>query len=184
MDLVDLIAEKRFIGQEFLTWLWWKSEERGGSVALPDQGDITVVFEKHLLLEYGEGESSEKCICSGLQSELKEARTGLVMGKKVEQARIQLIKDDYEWNFTMAAAVMEFRNVRLPKTGPAAEGGDSPEEQEGMILERIFLFEELIRLVQALFRMFLEIRVGNDWKDELVKVRKWVHHSGQMAEER
>ncbi len=79
---------------------------------------------------------------------------------------------------------MEFRNVKLPKTGPAAEGGDSPEEQEGMILERIFLFEELIRLVQALFRMFLEIRVGNEWKDELVKVRKWVHHSGQMAEER
>jgi len=184
MDLVDLIAEKRFIGQEFLTWLWWKSEERGGSVALPDQGDITVIFEKHLLLEYGEGESSEKCICSGLQSELKEARTGLVMGKKLEQARIQLIKDDYEWNFTMAAAVMEFRNVKLPKTGPAAEGGNSPEEQEGMILERIFLFEELIRLVQALFRVFLEIRVGNEWKDELVKVRKWVHHSGQMAEER
>ncbi len=38
MDLVDLIAEKRFLGQEFLTWLWWKSEERGGSVSLPGPG--------------------------------------------------------------------------------------------------------------------------------------------------
>lgn len=182
MDLVDLIAEKRFIGQEFLTWLWWKSEERGGSVELPGEGDITVVFEKHMLLEYGEGESSEKCICSGLQSELKEARTGLLMGKKVEQARIQLAQNDHEWNFTMAAAVMEFRNVKLPKTGAAQEGGDSPEEKEGLILERIFLFEELVRLVQALFRIFLEVRVSNDWKDELVKVRKWVHTRGLMAE--
>jgi recombination associated protein RdgC len=137
-----------------------------------------------MLLEYGEGESSEKCICSGLQSELKEARTGLIMGKKLEQARIQLAQNDYEWNFTMAAAIMEFRNVKLPKTGPANEGGDSPEEKEGMILERIFLFEELVRLVQALFRMFLEIRVSNDWKDELVKIRKWVHAKGQMAESR
>lgn len=34
MDLVDLMVEKRFVGQEFLTWLWWKSEERGGSVEL------------------------------------------------------------------------------------------------------------------------------------------------------
>ncbi len=37
MDLVDLIEEKRFLGQEFLTWLWWKSEERGGVVALPGE---------------------------------------------------------------------------------------------------------------------------------------------------
>lgn len=175
MDLVDLIAEKRFLGQEFLTWLWWKSEERGGSVELPGQGDITVVFEKHMLLEYGEGESSEKCICSGLQSELKEARTGLIMGKKLEQARILIAQNDHEWNFTMAAAVMEFRNVKLPKTAAASEAGDNPEEQEGMALERIFLFEELVRLVQSLFRMFLEIRVDNSWKDELVKIRKWVH---------
>ena len=80
MDLVDLISEKRFLGQEFLTWLWWKSEERGGSILLPERGDITVVFEKHMLLEYGEGESSEKLVCTGLQAELQEARTGLLMG--------------------------------------------------------------------------------------------------------
>jgi hypothetical protein len=30
MDLVDIISEKKFLGQEFLTWLWYKSEERGG----------------------------------------------------------------------------------------------------------------------------------------------------------
>jgi len=73
MDLVDLMEEKRFLGQEFLTWLWWKSEERGGSILLPGQGDIAVIFEKHMLLEYGEGDSSEKLVCSGLQSELQEA---------------------------------------------------------------------------------------------------------------
>jgi hypothetical protein len=26
------------------------------------------------------------------------------------------------------------------------------------------------------------VRVGNEWKDELVKVRKWVHTRGLMAE--
>jgi hypothetical protein len=77
MDLVDLIQEKRFLGQEFLAWLWYKSEERGGSVEVPGRGDVLVVFEKHMLLEYGEGEASEKVICRGLQTELKEARAGL-----------------------------------------------------------------------------------------------------------
>ena len=174
MDLVDLIAEKRFLGQEFLTWLWWKSEERGGVVALPGEGDIVVVFEKHMLLEYGEGDSNESLICRGLQTELQEARTGLTMGKKLEQARIQLVYNDYEWNFTMAAALMEFRNVKLPKTGGESQGADNPEEREGMILERIHLFEELVRVVLELYRVFLELRVGEGWRDELLKIREWV----------
>lgn len=175
MDLVDLIAEKRFVGQEFLTWLWWKSEERGGSIEIPGFGDIAVAFEKHMLLEYGEGESSEKLICSGLQTELQEARTGLQVGKKLEQARIKISKGDQEYNFTLAAAMMEFRSVKLPKTADTeAEESASPEEVEGMILERIFLFEELIKTVNDLFRMFLVIRTGRQWEEELQRIRTWI----------
>lgn len=183
MDLVDLIDEKRFLGQEFLTWLWWKSEERGGSILLPERGDITVIFEKHMLLEYGEGDTSEKLVCSGLQAELQEARTGLQVGKKLEQARIQIVHAEQEYNFTLAAALMEFRNVKLPKTA-GTEGGISndPEETEGMILERIFLFEELIRLVNELFRLFLKIRVAEQWPEELQKIRSWVNSSVRSAQ--
>ena len=178
MDLVDLIAEKRFVGQEFLTWLWWKSEERGGTIELPEVGDVTVAFEKHMLLEFGEGESSEKIICTGLQAELQEARTGLQMGKKLEQARLLIGFNNYEFSFTLAAALMEFRNIRLPKTdGTESDKSENPEEVEGMILERIFLFEELIRVVNKMFLMFLQARVGEKWGDELRKVRDWIHNS-------
>ncbi len=179
MDLVEIIEEKRFLGQEFLTWLWWKSEERGGAVALPDRGDIIVSFEKHMLLEIGEGDSSEKLICTGLQAELEEARTGLKMGKKLEQARIQLVYLDQEYNFTLAGSLMEFRNVRLPKTAGTEGSPDNPEESEGMILERIYLFERLVRLVDELFMLFLRARVGENWPAEMTKIREWVRSSGK-----
>jgi len=179
MDLIELIEEKRFIGQEFLTWLWWKSEERGGSVALDGYGDILVALEKHVLLEAGEGESAERLICSGLQTELKEARTGLALGKKLEQARILLTHDAYEYNFTLTGSTMDFRSVRLPKTAAAEDKPDSrAEELEGVMLERIFLFETLVRLVQELFRMFLKSRVGDMWPAEAEKIRAWI---GQTA---
>jgi recombination associated protein RdgC len=181
MDLVDLIQEKRFLGQEFLAWLWYKSEERGGNVELPGIGDILVVFEKHMLLEYGEGETSEKLICRGLQTELKEARAGLTLGKKPEQARIRLARGDYEFSVTLTAATMEFRSVRLPKTA-GADDGDDPDSLEGQILERIGLFEELTSLVNALFRVFINIRATSRWPDELIKIRKWVHSSAVQAE--
>lgn len=176
MDLVDLIQEKRFLGQEFLAWLWYRSEERGGVVEIPGTGDVQVVFEKHMLLEFGEGDSSEKVICRGLQTELKEARAGLLMGKKPEQARIRLARGEYEYSVTLTAAAMEFRNVRLPKTVAAADEGDDPAALEGRILERIALFEDLSGLVNDLFRMFIQVRASDEWPAELRKIRQWVHH--------
>ena len=173
MDLVDLIQEKHFLGQEFLAWLWFKAEERGGSVEVPNLGDITVSFEKHMLLEFGEGEAMEKVICRGLQTELKEARAGLGLGKKPEQARIRFGWGEYEFHVTLTAATLEFRNVKLPKTVDTADEGDDPESMEARILDRIGLFEQLSELVNELFRSFINIRASNQWPDELLKIRAW-----------
>ena len=181
MDLVDLITEKRFLGQEFLTWLWFKSDERGGLIQLSVAGDITIIFEKHMLLEYGEGESHEKVICQGLQSELNEARTGLLMGKKLEQARIHMIQGDYEWHLTVKASQLEFRSVKVPKTMEGAEEGDDQEAIEGRLLDRIGLIETCYKTFDELFHQFLKIRISTEWPPELEKIRKWTHHNTEKT---
>jgi recombination associated protein RdgC len=104
------------------------------------------------------------------------------MGKKLEQARILINHSNYEYSFTLAGALMEFRNVRLPKTEATEnDKGENPEEVEGMILERIYLFEELIRVVNTLFKMFLVVRVSADWREELAKIRNWVEKSAVVV---
>ncbi len=176
MDLVDLIEEKRFLGQDFLTWLWYKSEERGGTVFLPGTGDIQLVFEKHMLLEFGEGEAFEKIVCQGLQAELKEARTGLRMGKKLEQARIHLIMGEYEWHMTLKGSMMEFRSVKLPKTMEGNDESDDLEAVEGRLLDRIGLLETATRTIDSLFSLFLATRLEQSgWQQELTNMRNWVH---------
>lgn len=180
MDLVDLITEKRFIGQEFLTWLWYKSDERGGTVLLPEGGeDITLVFEKHMLLEFGEGDSHEKIVCQGLQAELREARTGLRMGKKLEQARIHMIRGEYEWHMTIKASLMEFRSVKVPKTMDGADEGDNPEAVEGRLLDRIGLLETVYKTFDELLGHFIKIRISNQWPDEATKISNWIKKSDQ-----
>ena len=174
MDLVVLIAEKRFLGQEFLTWLWYKSDERGGTVYLPNAGDVQVVFEKHMLLEHGEGDALEKAICQGMHTELREARTGLLTGKKLEQARLMLVRDDHEYHLSLKGSVFEFRSVKLPKTMAGSEEGDSPEAVEGRLLDRIGLYETATRTVDELFRLFLERRVSSEWGEELQKIQEWI----------
>jgi len=175
MDLVDLIEEKRFLGQEFLTWLWFKSDERGGAVFVPSLGsDVGVVFEKHMLLEYGEGEAFEKVIVRGLTTELKEARTGLAMGKKLEQARIRLVRDDHEFHFTFRASRMEYASVRLPKTASPAEEEEGPDAMAGRIIDQASLFETVAKTMDQLFKMFLTVRLGPDWAAELAAIQRWV----------
>lgn len=174
MDLVDIISEKKFLGQEFLTWLWYKSEERGGAISLPGTGDIQVVFEKHMVLESGEGESLERLICRGLQTELQEARTGLRMGKKLEQARIYLARDDYEWRLSLAATLLEFRNMSLPKTVSAGEDSSDPLAREARILERIGMSEVAMHTIDELFRMFLKIRISAGWAQERAALKAWI----------
>ncbi len=175
MDLVDLIEEKQFLGQEFLLWLWYKSEERGGAVMVPELGrEILVVFEKHMLLEYGEGEAHEKLVCRGLMTELKEARAGLVLGKKPEQARIRLEIDDHEWSLTFKARLYEFQSVRLPKTETGAGDSDDPAEVEGRLLDQIGLYETAVRTMDQLFRAFLDLRCSPQWPEELGRVQEWV----------
>ncbi len=174
MDLVDIISEKKFIGQEFLTWLWYKSEERGGSVFLPGTGDILLVFEKHMVLESGDGESLERITCKGLQTELQEARTGLFMGKKLEQARIYLAKGEYEWRLTFGATLFEYRSVSLPRTVSPNEEAADPMAWEAKVLERIGMSEEAMHTLDELFRMFLQIRTSPEWQQELAKIQNWI----------
>jgi recombination associated protein RdgC len=175
MDLVDIIAEKRFLGQEFVTWLWYKSEERGSAIEIPGMGDVSVVFEKHMLLESGEGDSREKVICTGLQAELTEARTGLRMGKKLEQARILLSRGEYQWNLTIRASMFDLKSVKAPKTMATSEESNDPEAVEGRLLEKISLYEQALQFVDELFRMYLKVRLSEGWERELLKVRAWIN---------
>lgn len=182
MDLLDLIEEKRFLGQEFLIWLWCNSEERGGSIDLPGRGTVPVVFEKHMLLECGAGPECEKLVCRGLMTELKEARAGLALGKRPEQARLKIGSEEREYSFTLTAATMEFRSMKLPVTAGAEDGGgDDRAGLEGQILERIALLEEGIDLVNELFRRFIMIRTSDAWPNELAKLRRWISSGADMA---
>jgi len=178
MDLVDLMVEKRFLGQEFLTWLWFKSEERGQAIALDDsRTDVSLVFEKFLLLESGEGDSLERVTVQGGQAEFLEGRLALRTGKKVEQARMMLIRDDHEFHFTLSGSLFEFKSVRLPKTMAAGEEGDGDLDVVGRCLDQISLYEVVARTVDELFRMFLRLRIGKDWAVELGKVGKWIDNN-------
>ena len=159
------------IGREFLTWLWFKSEERNGRVLIPGVGESEVFFIRRLVLESGDGEYAETVVCQGLHADLKEGKEALRQGKKITAARLRVAHDKTEWEFTFKADRFHFQSMKLP-TLPENDGEEI--DREGQLLERIALIEKASGMMDLLFQSFLEHRLSNDWEGELSRMHRWI----------
>ena len=52
ISIADPRADREFLGEEFLTWIWYKIEVDGGLFELPHFGSVGLAFDRHL--EFGD----------------------------------------------------------------------------------------------------------------------------------
>lgn len=160
-----------FWGREFLTWLWYKSEERNGMINIPAGGDQEIIYLQRLALASGEGEYSETVVCQGLHSDMKEGREALRQGKKIKEARLRLSRDNARWEFTFKADYFQFQSLKLPIT----ENSDEEDAGEGQNMERIYLVESAMEAMVQLFAYFFLLRLSPQWEnEELPRMNKWL----------
>ncbi len=171
-ERLALAAELQFLGEEFLTWLWFRSEMAGGRIDL--QGEmVEVVFERFIVLEgVGPGSSAKSTLVSrGAEADLSDAKGGLALGKKVAKAHLNVAMGDRRWRFTLAGPGLVFSSFRLPEDGD--EEGEL--DHAGRVMDRLGLMEEAISVVERLFDLFLDIRMDNRrWVEEKRGLRRWI----------
>lgn len=177
MDLVDIIREKSFLGREFLTWLWYKSDTTGGRVELQDRRTVEVFFLDKMTLDLSEAESPQSVTIKGEQSELREGIAALKEGKKIEEARIKIRISDNEYSLTLKSSWLAFAGFGTPALMPA-EDGEEQEGPEGRFLEKVYLVEEGIGIIDALFETFLSLRLSEEWEGrEIGDMRRWIQET-------
>jgi hypothetical protein len=65
---------------------------------------------------------------------------------------------------------LNISNLKLPETGPV----ETPEDLEGVVIEKAYLAEKVIGLINNLFSHFVKLRVSNKWRNQTVsQIRKW-----------
>lgn len=161
------------IGREFLTWLWFKSEERNGRIRLPNKDEVELHLLKKIALEAGEGEYSQGVLCHGIHAELKEGKEAIRQGKKVKEAGLKLIQDNNEWEFIFKADSFQYQSLKMPKT----DWQETAEDQSGNLLERIYLIENAVKTIDNLYETFLNIRCSPQWKEKETKLlTKWLEN--------
>jgi hypothetical protein len=129
-------------GQDFLTWLWFTSEARGGILKTPSGGDFALMIEGPLMFQM-EGQGAHETVLRRGTPELSaEAKIALLSGKKLRRARLLLARGQETWQVTLDAEHFVFRGLKLP---------------EGEKLEPASRFQERMTSLSTFTTAFLEI---------------------------
>jgi len=135
-------------GREFLMWLWYMSEARGGEVELPDGGKFAVLVEGPLLFD--QEEQGETAIRKGEPMLSAETRAALLSGKKLRRAKLTLARGEECWTCTFDADAFTFRSIKMPKT----EAIDA----EGRFQERMEMVDTFRQAFLGLYSTFAKLR--------------------------
>lgn len=161
------------LGQEFLTWLWYQSDTAPGSFTDGKGTPFSVSMEQRIVVQGGEGDSLETASVSGSFSPLREARLGLATGKKVIRALLRLEKDDLAWQVTLKAEDFSCNSLKTPKV---EKDGDD-EDADAMLLEKLYLMECCVELLDSLYARFLELRASGRWQEEARHMSAWMRRN-------
>jgi hypothetical protein len=164
------LNEGRFLGYEFLTWLWFLSEKGGGKFQLPDKRTGEVTLGERLVLSLP-GDGKEKVICTTQANALHEARTALQQGKLVEEMQVQFIIGENDYYLNLDSSLWTIKGIKTPKQLPDYEEN----EDDGKFLEKMFFLEEVFAALNAVYTQFLSHRLSPTWdSDVLPAFRGWI----------
>ena len=149
MQLLDRIEKRRFVGREFLMWLWFESEVFSATLSTATHGEFGLWVESALVLSAGR----EATRIRGSQpASAREAKESVLRGKLPESAGMHLSWGDREISFTLKAETLAVG--RLSGCADRAE------------------FEGLL---EALYSDFLQLRLGEAWAETVLPaINAWI----------
>lgn len=153
------------LGLEFLTWLWFAWETRGG-VFVSHIGDKCEYMLEGPVTFYNEGRGAHNVILrDGLPLQSREAGTALRCGKMVSKVKFSMADTEKAWSATIDSS-FAIRNLKVPKD---KEGG------KASFQDRMELIDKFVTTFLHLYGLFLdERRDAKKWKKTIDEIRKWV----------
>ena len=170
MSVLSALEEKAFWGHEFLTWLWFRVEHSDGELDVEGVGPVALWIEDRMVLGSLETESKENILKEGEVSRSGEAATALKVGKKLQEARFGLLRDDREWRFLLKGDTFDLQAVTTPRVQ-----ADEDDGWQGTALIRFGYLRECLDILDALFAEFCRMRISSAWVEEVLPaVARWI----------
>jgi hypothetical protein len=152
---------------EFLAWVWYESERTGGRMDLGDPLGVVDVWVDERLAFRDSSDDKPRAILTGENpSQTLEARAALAGGKLLRELQLGIRREERDYSVTLKGALLDFCGAKLP-------AGEA--EEESLIYDRMFFYEELHLIVSQLLKRFAETRTADDWeKTTKPSIGEWI----------
>jgi hypothetical protein len=156
-------------GRDFLTWLWYFAEEKGGKIKVEGEGDFECAIDGPLTFAFsnqdakGAAESSVKK--GGCPQVSAEAKAALAVGKKLKKCKLTFVRGQEIWAGTFDADKFNFTGLNLP------DGEEM--ERNARFAERVDKLHTLSKVMEAYFKIFAEEFTGDGRPAAEKALRKW-----------
>ncbi len=149
-------ADQSFLGEEFLTWLWFHLETRGGDFALKDRS-VGIAIDDFIAFAPHETDETEQSLRKGLPTRTVEARAALKAGHRLRRAKLVIAEGDQEWSLVIDGPTMDLLSIKIPEDD---ESASTPTDRNA---GRIDGFLSAFEIVYEIYALFLQDRLRPDY---------------------
>jgi hypothetical protein len=172
LDIAVSYNRYKFLGHEFLTWLWHMIDRDQGSFT-DDTGTpfYLVIGNRIVCQQIIEENTVETVMIKGDNAGLEEGLLALRKGSLVTELSLSLTYLEQNWEFNLKGENFHLTGFKHPQV----EKIEKKEDREGAILEKVFLYEQAVKLVDQVFLTFLKLRLSDTWNQEtLGEIKAWI----------
>ncbi|MBT3175583.1 MAG: hypothetical protein HOG03_04455 [Desulfobacula sp.] len=173
LDIATAYNKYKFLGNDYLTWIWFLIEtDQNISSLLNSKDVVTLEVGNSIVLENKLGDKSkEKITIKGDQAGLEEGTTALKKGAYVTQINLVCKINEDEYRFTIKGESLNITGLKTPKTDLSTKEN----EIEGVVLEKSFFCFNIFKVIDTLFLNYLEQRTADEWNIKgLQDIRNWI----------
>ncbi len=181
-NILEQIEANRWLGIDFLQWLFYRTLHSDSRYQVTTSGPLlekqpfTAFLDNRLVLVGGGQEGVQKIVVAGPQDNYLEVKAALRQGKQLEEATIHLQQnEDDAWKLTLKGERFQFGSYRTPMIRPEKDPNDDPQvEAEAAFFTKLAAVEEGEQMFNSLLKIFLELRLGEQWKTEQTTILTWL----------
>ena len=172
LDVAVAYNRFKFLGDEFLTWLWFVIEQDPAFLKSADPDLTSFEIGNRIVLEKKHKKTIERITIKGEEAGLEEARVALQNGALVAELNLVYRSAQQKWQFTLKGESLNLSGLKTPKIAPP----ESPDDVEGNVLEKIFLYDKILQFLEKLYKTFIKLRISNRWQSrEISLIKKWLN---------
>jgi len=161
----------KFLGREYLTWLWYTIETGLYRDFFNQKENILFIIGNRVVLENRRSKDIETVTIKGDSADLKEGRVALKKGALVSEINIKIEKDGQPWELTLKGESLSLVNLKTPAVGQS----QNLEDLDGAVMEKIFLFDSIFQTMETLYSSFIKVRIQDDWDNNIKDaIKKWI----------